>query len=156
MADGDASPVAALSFEAALQELEQVVARLESGQVPLEESIALYARGAELIGWKNRNPRAGATRQGRYLTGIGMATATYPVHNNQGTARVRLYADGRALVQSGATDLGTGTYTVMTQVAADTLGLTPDKVRFELGDSRLPTAPNSGGSVAGGTVSSSV
>ena len=115
-----------------------------------------YARGAELIGWKNRDPRAGATRQGRYLLGMGMASASYPVHNSQGTARVRLYADGHALVQSGATDLGTGTYTVMTQVAADALGLPLNKVKFELGDTTLPTAPNSGGSVAAGTVSSSI
>ncbi|GAC1596026.1 MAG: xanthine dehydrogenase family protein molybdopterin-binding subunit [Hymenobacter sp.] len=115
-----------------------------------------YARGAELFGWSQRNPKAGATRNGRLLVGMGMATASYPVHNSQGTARVRLYADGHAVVQSGATDLGTGTYTVMTQVAADALGLPPEKIRFELGDTRLPTAPNSGGSVAAGTVSSSV
>ncbi|GGG41154.1 xanthine dehydrogenase family protein molybdopterin-binding subunit [Hymenobacter glacieicola] len=115
-----------------------------------------YARGAELFGWSKRNPQAGATRDGRLLVGWGMATASYPVHNNQGTARVRLYADGHALVQTGATDLGTGTYTVMTQVAADALWLSPDKVRFELGDTKLPTAPNSGGSVAAGTVSSSI
>ena len=115
-----------------------------------------YARGAELFGWSKRNPKAGATRNGRLLVGMGMATASYPVHNSQGTARVRLYADGHAVVQSGATDLGTGTYTVMTQVAADSLGLPPEKIRFELGDTKLPTAPNSGGSVAAGTVSSSV
>ena len=115
-----------------------------------------YARGAELFGWSKRNPKAGMTRDGRYLIGWGMATASYPVHNSQGTARVRLYADGHAVVQSGATDLGTGTYTVMTQVAADSLGLPPEKIRFELGDTKLPTAPNSGGSVAAGTVSSSI
>ncbi|SFQ40461.1 xanthine dehydrogenase family protein molybdopterin-binding subunit [Hymenobacter arizonensis] len=115
-----------------------------------------YARGAELFGWSKRNPKAGVTRNGRLLVGMGMATASYPVHNSQGNARVRLYADGHAVVQSGATDLGTGTYTVMTQVAADSLGLPPEKIRFELGDTKLPTAPNSGGSVAAGTVSSSV
>jgi xanthine dehydrogenase YagR molybdenum-binding subunit len=115
-----------------------------------------YIRGAELFGWSKRNPKAGATRDGRYLVGMGMASASYPVHNSQGTARARLYADGHAVVQAGATDLGTGTYTVMTQVAADSLGLPIDKVRFELGDTNLPTAPNSGGSVAAGTVSSSV
>ena len=115
-----------------------------------------YARGAELFGWSKRNPKNGATRDGRLLVGWGMATASYPVHNSQGTARARLYADGHAVVQSGATDLGTGTYTVMTQVACDALGLPMDKVRFELGDTKLPTAPNSGGSVAAGTVSSSV
>jgi xanthine dehydrogenase YagR molybdenum-binding subunit len=115
-----------------------------------------YARGAELFGWNKRNPKAGATRDGRYLVGMGMATASYPVHNSSGTARARLYADGHAVVQAGATDLGTGTYTVMTQVAADSLGLPIEKVRFELGDTQLPTAPNSGGSVAAGTVSSSI
>jgi len=115
-----------------------------------------YQRGAELIGWSKRNPKAGQTREGRMLVGIGMATASYPVHNSQGTARARLYADGHALVQAGATDLGTGTYTVMTQVAADSLGLPLEKVRFELGDTQLPNAPNSGGSVAAGTVSSSI
>ena len=114
-----------------------------------------YARGAELFGWSKRNPKAGATRDGRYLVGMGMASASYPVHNSSGTARARLYADGHAVVQAGATDLGTGTYTVMTQVAADSLGLPIEKVRFELGDTQLPTAPNSGGSVAAGTVSSS-
>jgi len=115
-----------------------------------------YARGAELFGWSKRNPKAGATRDGRYLVGMGMASASYPVHNSSGTARARLYADGHAVVQAGATDLGTGTYTVMTQVAADSLGLPIEKVRFELGDTQLPTAPNSGGSVAAGTVSSSI
>ena len=115
-----------------------------------------YARGAELFGWSKRNPKAGMTRDGRYLIGWGMATASYPVHNSQGTARVRLYADGHAVVQSAATDISTGTYTVMTQVAADSLGLPPEKIRFELGDTKLPTAPNSGGSVAAGTVSSSI
>ena len=115
-----------------------------------------YARGAELFGWSKRNPKPGQVREGRYLVGMGMASATYPVHGSKGTARARLYADGHAVVQSGATDLGTGTYTVMTQVAADSLGLPLDKVRFELGDTLLPTAPNSGGSIAAGTVSSSV
>jgi xanthine dehydrogenase YagR molybdenum-binding subunit len=115
-----------------------------------------YARGAELFGWNKRNPKAGQTRNGRLLVGMGMATATYPVHNSQGNARARLYADGHAVVQSGATDLGTGTYTINTQVAADALGITPDKVRFELGDSSLPSTPVSGGSTAGGRVTSSV
>ena len=115
-----------------------------------------YARGAELFGWSKRNPKPGQTRNGRYLVGMGMATASYPVHNSQGTARARLYADGHAVVQSGATDLGTGTYTVMTQVAADSLGLPVEKIRFELGDTNMPTAPNSGGSTAAGTVSSSI
>ncbi|WP_139926321.1 xanthine dehydrogenase family protein molybdopterin-binding subunit [Hymenobacter sp. DG01] len=115
-----------------------------------------YQRGAELFGWSKRNPKNGQTRAGNTLVGYGMATASYPVHGSQGNARVRLYADGRAVVQAGATDLGTGTYTIATQVAADALGLSPENVRFELGDTNLPSTPWSGGSKAAGTVSSSV
>jgi xanthine dehydrogenase YagR molybdenum-binding subunit len=115
-----------------------------------------YQRGAELFGWSKRNPKNGLTRDGKYLVGWGMATATYPVNNSQGNARVRLYADGHAVVQVAATDLGTGTYTVITQVAADCLGIAPDKVRFELGDSVLPTTNISGGSMGAGTFASSV
>ena len=115
-----------------------------------------YERGAELFGWSKRNPKPGQTRDGKLLVGWGMASASYPVHSAQGNARVRLFADGHAVAQAAATDLGTGTYTVITQTAADALGLAPDKVRFELGDSRLPTTIISGGSMAAGTVSSSV
>ncbi|RYY13619.1 MAG: xanthine dehydrogenase family protein molybdopterin-binding subunit, partial [Cytophagaceae bacterium] len=115
-----------------------------------------YQRGAELFGWAKRNPKNGATRDGKTLVGWGMATASYPVHSGQGNARVRLYADGHAVVQAGATDLGTGTYTVITQTAADSLGIAPEKIRFELGDSALPSTIVSGGSMAAGTVSSSV
>ncbi|MBX0291000.1 xanthine dehydrogenase family protein molybdopterin-binding subunit [Hymenobacter sp. HSC-4F20] len=115
-----------------------------------------YQRGAELFGWNKRNPKNGQTRDGKTLVGWGMATASYPVHNSQGNARVRLYADGRAVVQAGATDLGTGTYTIITQVAADALGLPPENIRFELGDTILPSTQWSGGSTAAGRVSSSV
>ena len=115
-----------------------------------------YQRGAELFGWSKRNPKNGQTRQGHLLVGWGMATGSYPIYNGQGNARVRLFADGHALVQASATDLGTGTYTVITQVAADALGLPMERVRFELGDSKLPSTVVSGGSMAAGTVSSSV
>ncbi|GAB2870985.1 xanthine dehydrogenase family protein molybdopterin-binding subunit [Hymenobacter ruber] len=115
-----------------------------------------YARGAELFGWAKRNPKNGQMRQGKLLVGYGMASGTYPVHSGQGNARVRLYADGHAVVQAAATDLGTGTYTVITQTAADALGLAPENIRFELGDSQLPSTIVSGGSMAAGTVSSSV
>jgi xanthine dehydrogenase YagR molybdenum-binding subunit len=115
-----------------------------------------YQHGAELFGWNKRNPKNGVTRDGNMLVGWGMATGSYPVHNGQGNARVRLYADGHAVVQAGATDIGTGTYTIITQVAADCLGIAPEKVRFELGDSALPTTILSGGSMGAGTYASSV
>jgi xanthine dehydrogenase YagR molybdenum-binding subunit len=95
-------------------------------------------------------------RAGDWLVGWGMATASYPVHVLPASARVRLLADGRALVQTGSQDLGTGTYTVMTQVAADTLGLPVERVHVDLGDSDLPKAPTSGGSATAASVGSAV
>lgn len=85
-------------------------------------------------------------RDGRMLVGWGMATSTYPTNQRPAQVRVRVAANGIVLVQSGTQDLGTGTYTVMSQVAADTLGIPVEQVRFELGDSTLPPAPVSGGS----------
>jgi len=85
-------------------------------------------------------------RDGHLLVGWGMASATYPAHRSPASARVSILPDGLALVQSGTHDLGTGTYTVMSQIAAEALGLPLAKVRFELGDTRLPVAPGAGGS----------
>jgi xanthine dehydrogenase YagR molybdenum-binding subunit len=105
-----------------------------------------YRIGAERFGWARRDPRPLAMRDGNTLVGMGMACATYPVNRSAARASARILPDGSAVVQSGTQDLGTGTYTVMTQVAADALGLPVDKVRFELGDTALPPAPVSGGS----------
>jgi len=105
-----------------------------------------YEAGAERFGWARRNPAPRSMRDGRWLVGWGMATATYPAHRSPASASARILPDGSAVVQSGSHDLGTGTYTVMTQIAADALGLPLAKVRFELGDSALPEAPVSGGS----------
>jgi xanthine dehydrogenase YagR molybdenum-binding subunit len=105
-----------------------------------------YRVGAERFGWARRDPRPLAMRDGNTLIGMGMACATYPVNRSAARASARILPDGSAVVQSGTQELGTGTYTVMTQVAADALGLPVDKVRFELGDTALPPAPVSGGS----------
>jgi CO/xanthine dehydrogenase Mo-binding subunit len=85
-------------------------------------------------------------RHGRLLVGYGMASAYYGYVQVPCQARASLGRDGVAVVRSAATDIGPGTYTVMTQVAADTLGLPLDRVRFELGDSTMPPAPLQGGS----------
>ena len=95
-------------------------------------------------------------RDGHWLVGWGLATATYPAHRAPATASARILPDGSALVQSGSQDLGTGTYTVMTQVAAEALGLPVQKVRFELGDTALPPAPVSGGSITVASVAPAV
>ena len=113
---------------------------------------ACYQQGAEAFGWKNRAPRPGSMRDGRVLIGMGMATSTYPTNRMAASASVRLSPDGWALVRSGTQDIGTGTYTTMAQVAADELGLPIGRVRVELGDSRLPAAPVSGGSMTTASV----
>jgi xanthine dehydrogenase YagR molybdenum-binding subunit len=115
-----------------------------------------YRQGAERFGWARRNPQPGAMRDGNWQIGYGMATATYPTRRSAAKARVRLMPDGTAIAQSGSQDLGTGTYTVMAQVAAEALGYPISKVRFELGDTSLPEAPVSGGSQTVASVSPAV
>jgi CO/xanthine dehydrogenase Mo-binding subunit len=107
---------------------------------------ACYEQGAERFGWARRTPEPRSMHNGRLLVGYGMATAYYRYVQVPCQARASLGQDGVALVQSAATDIGPGTYTVMTQVAADTLGLPLDRVRFGLGDTTMPPAPLQGGS----------
>jgi xanthine dehydrogenase YagR molybdenum-binding subunit len=115
-----------------------------------------YELGARRFGWERRVARPRATLRDGMLVGMGMATSSYPANFSKAAAIARLSADGSALVQSGAVDIGTGTYTVMTQVAADAIGLAPQKVKFELGDSEMPEAPRSGGSQTAASVASAV
>ena len=115
-----------------------------------------YAQGAAEIGWTRRTPEPRSMRDGNWLVGLGMATSTYPINRSAANARVRQMANGDVVVQSGTQDLGTGTYTVMAQLAADELGLPIERVRFELGDSTLPPAPVSGGSQTVASVGSAV
>jgi xanthine dehydrogenase YagR molybdenum-binding subunit len=119
-----------------------------------------YRIGAERFGWAKRSATPGAMRDGAVLVGYGMASASYPSFRMPASASVRLAADGlgsvRAVVQAATHDLGTGTYTVMTQLAADTLGLAPEQVRFQLGDSRMPPSPVSGGSMTTASAGSAV
>jgi xanthine dehydrogenase YagR molybdenum-binding subunit len=106
-----------------------------------------YKRGSEKFGWskRNRKPRSMQARNGD-LIGYGMATAVYPAAQQPAGATATLKKDGTVVVRSATHEIGTGTYTAMSQFAADTLGLPLEKVRFELGDSQFPEAPNNGGS----------
>ena len=112
--------------------------------------------GAARFGWEKRTPEPRSMRDGRYLIGQGMAGAIYTHWRWPAQARVTLRADGSALVEAGTHDLGTGTYTVLQQVAADTLGVLPENVVVRIGDTRLPTSHASIGSAtaanAGGSV----
>ncbi|WP_133647022.1 xanthine dehydrogenase family protein molybdopterin-binding subunit [Paraburkholderia flava] len=115
-----------------------------------------YERGAEKFGWSRRTPEPRSMRAGNTLIGLGMATATYPANRSEASALARILPDGTAMVASGTQDIGTGTYTVMTQVAADALGFAPANISFALGDSSLPRAPVSGGSQSVASVSPAV
>jgi xanthine dehydrogenase YagR molybdenum-binding subunit len=95
-------------------------------------------------------------REGRLLIGMGVASATYPCLHGPASARVRLLADGSAEVEVAASDMGPGTYTSVTQVAAETLGLPVDRVTFRLGRSIFPPAPPHGGSMTMASVGSAV
>jgi xanthine dehydrogenase YagR molybdenum-binding subunit len=106
-------------------------------------------KGAARFGWDRRTPEPRSMRDGRYLIGQGVAAAIFTHWRWPGKARVTLNGDGSALVEAAAHDIGTGTYTVMTQVAADALGMAPDKVTVRLGDTRLPEShPAIGSSTA--------
>ncbi len=118
--------------------------------------IPCYERGAELFGWAERDPAPRSMHNGRELIGMGCASATYPVLFSPTSARVRLLPDGSAEVEVAASDMGPGTYTSMTQIAADTLGLPLDKVRFSLGRSDFPPAPPHGGSQTMASVGSAI
>jgi xanthine dehydrogenase YagR molybdenum-binding subunit len=115
-----------------------------------------YRVAAERFGWSRRNPEPRSMRDGRWLVGWGMATATYPTNRAPATARARLLPDGSAEVSSASSDMGPGTWTSMTQVAAEALGLPIERVKFTLGDTQLPMAPVHGGSMTMASVGSAV
>ncbi len=115
-----------------------------------------YRAAAERFGWSRRSPEPRSMRDGRWLIGWGMASATYPMNYAPASAMARLLPDGTAEVMSAASDMGPGTWTSMTQVAAETLGLPIERVKFSLGDTRLPRAPVHGGSLTMASVGSAV
>ncbi|WP_226889657.1 xanthine dehydrogenase family protein molybdopterin-binding subunit [Nostoc sp. MG11] len=134
-----------------------------------------YQQGAEIFGWSQRNPVPRSMRDDEpalkegfppqvtdepqrrhFLIGWGMASATFPSNAGPASVKVEIFATGEVRVQSGTQDIGTGTYTVMTQVAAEALGLPSQSVQFELGDSNHPKAPIAGNSITVASVSPAV
>ena len=97
-------------------------------------------RGAELFGWAERDPRPGVRREGRWLVGSGVASADYPVYLMPASASARATPDGRFEVGINATDIGTGARTAMLQIAADALGVDPERIELTIADSNLPAA----------------
>ena len=115
-----------------------------------------YQQAVERFGWSKRKPEPRSTRDGNWLVGWGMATATYPMNRRPASASAKLFPDGTAAVQAASHDLGTGAYTVFTQVGAESLGLPVSKVRCQLGDTNFPKAGVSGGSSTTASVGSAI
>jgi len=115
-----------------------------------------YERGAERFGWAQRNPNSRMTKDDDWWIGQGMATALYPAHRSKASAKIRLQADGNVTVSSATHDLGTGMYTVLAIVGAQSLGIPYERVRAVLGDSGLPPAPGAGGSQSTASVGPAV
>ena len=121
-----------------------------------KELRACYEQGAARFGWALRPLAPRSMKQGTELVGWGMATGTWDTPQMFARASAVLHSDGRLVVSSAATDIGTGTYTVMALIAASAMGLPLDQVTFQLGDSTLPVAPIEGGSSHVTTVGSAV
>ncbi len=115
-----------------------------------------YQQASEQFGWSKRTPEPRSNREGHELIGYGMATATYPANRSQAEAAVTFEPSGRVTVVSGTQDLGTGTYTIMAQVAAATLGMPIDLMDAKLGDTKQPQGPVSGGSQTAASVTPAV
>jgi xanthine dehydrogenase YagR molybdenum-binding subunit len=102
-------------------------------------------QGAERFGWSKRNPKPGQVREGRWLVGHGVAAAFRNAPVQTSGARIKLARDGKVTVETDMTDIGTGSYTIIAQTAAEMLGVPLDRVEVKLGDSDFPTAAGSGG-----------
>ncbi|WP_324134750.1 xanthine dehydrogenase family protein molybdopterin-binding subunit [Bosea sp. (in: a-proteobacteria)] len=165
------APLGVFALESAMDELaiatgvDPVELRLrnyaerdENDDLPFssKELRACYRQGAEKFGWSHRNPKPGSMREGRELIGWGMASGVWEANMMKTSARAVLGADGRLAISCATSDIGTGTYTILTQIAADALGLAMDDVTVELGDSSLPTSPVQGGSWTAASAGSAV
>ena len=115
-----------------------------------------YQEGAAAFGWDQRSGAPRSMKDGRELVGWGVATGMWDAMFSKTSARARLSANGDLEVSSAASDIGTGTYTVMVQLAADTLGIDPERITAKLGDSELPAAPVEGGSWMAASVGAAV
>jgi xanthine dehydrogenase YagR molybdenum-binding subunit len=112
--------------------------------------------GADRFGWKNRNPHPGKTRDGQWLIGMGMAVGFRNNINQKSGARVKLDARGMVTVESDMTDIGTGSYTIIAQTAAEMMGVPIEKVIVHLGDSSFPVSSGSGGQWGGNSSTAGV
>jgi xanthine dehydrogenase YagR molybdenum-binding subunit len=118
--------------------------------------IPCLEEGARRFGWDRRNPQPGQVREGRWLVGMGMASASRSNKLQAAQCKVKFGADGVLVARMSMTDIGTGSYTIFTQIAAEMLGLPIAQVRVELGDSDFPATAGSGGSWGAASAGSAV
>ncbi|HEX3576874.1 MAG TPA: xanthine dehydrogenase family protein molybdopterin-binding subunit [Rhodopila sp.] len=118
--------------------------------------VACLRQGAQRFGWDKRLAKPGQVQDGRWLVGMGVASATRGNPLLPSKANVRLDPDGFATVRMAMTDIGTGSYTIFTQIAAGMLGLKPSRIRMELGDTDYPMSSGSGGSFGAASAGSAL
>ena len=109
--------------------------------------VACLREGAQRFGWQSRNPQPGIHADGRWLIGTGVAASTYPTRRRPSTAIARVDREGHYSVLIDASDIGTGAWTVLTQIAADALDVPLERVHLEIGDTLLPRGSLAGGSM---------
>lgn len=112
--------------------------------------------GSKAIGWEKRRLEPGALRDGQWKIGYGMGVGTFGANRRGAKVRAKLFANGSLVLQSAVTDIGPGTGTAMTQVAVDHIGISPESITFQLGNSEFPQAGNQGGSSTVNSVGSAV
>ncbi len=115
-----------------------------------------YEQGAEKFGWKNRLPLPRSMRKGNKLVGYGMATGIWDAMQVPARAEAVITSEGKLIIKNAVTDIGTGTRTILMQIAADEMGLQPGDIEFQYADSRLPFAPIQGGSFTTATVGAAI
>lgn len=115
-----------------------------------------YLQGAAKFGWEKRSPEPRSMKRGNKLVGYGMATGIWDANRILARAQAIMTSDGKVEIKSAVTDIGTGTMTVMTQIASDELGLPLEDITFSFADSSMPFAPIQGGSFTTATVGSAV
>jgi len=115
-----------------------------------------YEIGAERIGWSKRNPAPRSMREGDMLVGYGMGSGVFNASRNRAIVMARIMIDGSLILQSAVSDGGPGTATSMVQIASETMGISTDRIKFELGNSSFPMGPTQGGSTTTSTLGSAV
>ena len=117
---------------------------------------ACYEYGAQKIGWKNRSAVPGKVKENGWLIGYGMSVGVFGAGKGTASVRIVLSNDGKLLLECAVSDMGPGTTTSMTKIAAEAMQMPIAKIKFKLGDSDLPPGPSQGGSGTTSTVGSAV